>query len=107
MDGYKVESFADAPMRTRAWFERLEDAQAYGAQFGDSVWITPEADAESRLADMRAEHRAEVNELEEEIEQAERNAEEEANDATAELDDEIQALKDRIRALTPAAAVNA
>ena len=39
MNGYVVESFADAPMRVRAWFESEDDAREYGRRFGDSVRI--------------------------------------------------------------------
>lgn len=39
MNGYVVESFADAPVRVRAWFESEDDAREYGRRFGDSVRI--------------------------------------------------------------------
>ncbi len=40
MNGYVVESFADAPMRVRAWFESEDDAREYGRRFGASARVT-------------------------------------------------------------------
>lgn len=37
MNGYIVETFRDAPMRARAWFERLDDAREH---FGDDGYVT-------------------------------------------------------------------
>lgn len=39
-NGYVVESFADAPMRVRAWFENEGDAREYGRRFGASARVT-------------------------------------------------------------------
>ena len=41
MNGYIVETFRDAPMRARAWFERLDDARDYAREhFGDDGYVT-------------------------------------------------------------------
>lgn len=40
MNGYVVESFADAPMRVRAWFADHDDAIEYARRFGASARVT-------------------------------------------------------------------
>lgn len=41
MNGYIVETFKDAPMQPRAWFQRLEDARDYAREhFGDDGHVT-------------------------------------------------------------------
>ena len=66
-NGYVVESFADAPMRVRAWFENEDDAREYGRRFGDSVRIT-RADVPSFvLALVRAVPEREVRQLQLEL----------------------------------------
>lgn len=38
-NGYVVESFADAPMRVRAWFENEDDAREYAGKLGASAYM--------------------------------------------------------------------
>jgi hypothetical protein len=46
--GYVVECFTDAPMRARAWFESLGDAEEYGRRaFGTSMYVHADSELTS------------------------------------------------------------
>lgn len=71
VDGYAVECFSDAPMRVRAWFERIEDAVAFAATLPDAfVQRTARIEA-SELADAIGRAEAAEKEADEEVQKRE------------------------------------
>lgn len=104
MNGYVVESFADAHRRIRAWFESEDDAREYAGKLGASAYMhAGEASYEvaasvvPRLA--AVEQRAVSM-----VERAEKKKVEATEAEIDELESEIEDLQDRLRVLKRRAA---
>lgn len=98
-NGYVVESFADAPMRVRAWFENEDDAREYAGKLGASAYMhAGEASYEvaasvvPRLAAVE-QHAVAM------IERAEKKKVEATEAEIEDLESEIEDLQDRLSVL--------
>lgn len=96
-DGWAVEVYADAPMRTRAWFENADEAHEYAARFGGqkctriyaSAMVAGDMDA---LRADAADNRWQIAQLMREIDD-EHNAAEESRQDAADARAELAALR--------------
>jgi predicted nuclease with TOPRIM domain len=102
MRGYAVQCFTDAPMRVRAWFETLDEAESYGRRtFGTAAFVEG----------------LELHTDRDEIAEQLKSAQDEAYDAKAEarmleelVDQEradVQRLKGKLEELTKQGVLNA
>lgn len=99
MNGYVVESFADASMRVRAWFENEDDAREYAGKLGASAYMH----AGEASYEVAADVAGRVEELDTQVKEIRAavavRVTDDIEDEIADLESEIEDLQDRLHTL--------
>lgn len=97
-DGWKVECWRDAPMRTRAWFASRDEAVEYGAaKFGDALCVTRAENTEAAVERAKDALRDDLRLARVAVQDAEESARAYRQRAVA-AEDELKQAKDDLRA---------